>query len=61
MDYKLKFIKMEKLFEDLKKGLKRVLRLDNNFHVYIHGDISKIEVLKDEKGKFIKLYFDNAG
>jgi len=51
---------MEQLINDLKKGLKRVLRLDKNFHVYIHGDISKIEVLKDEKGSFIKLYFDKA-
>ena len=51
---------MEKIIEDIKKGFKRVLKLDKNFHVYIHGDFSKIEILEDEKGKFIKLYFDNA-
>ena len=51
---------MEQLLEDLRKGLKRVLRLDKNFHVYIHGDNSKIEVSEDEKGRFIKLYFEKA-
>jgi len=51
---------MEKLIDDLKKGQKKVLKLDKNFHVYIHGDISKIEVLEDKKGKFLKIYFDNA-
>jgi hypothetical protein len=51
---------MNELIDNLKKGIKRVLKLDKNFHVYIHGDTSKIEVSKDEKGQFIKLYFDNV-
>lgn len=51
---------MEKLIEEVENGHKRVLKLDKNFHVYIHGDASKIKIAEDEKGKYIKLYFDNA-
>ena len=40
--------------------LKRVLRLDKNYHLYIHGDPSKVEWLEDEKGKYLKIYFVNA-
>lgn len=39
---------------------KLVIRLDKNFHVYIHGNRSKIEEGKDEKGKFVKLYYDES-
>lgn len=49
---------MEKILNDIKFGFKRILKLDKNFHVYIHKDISKIDISQDEKGKFIKLYFD---
>jgi len=49
---------MGKLLDDVKKGLKRVLRLDRNFHVYIHGDLSNFEMSEDGKGKFIKLYYN---
>lgn len=37
---------------------KSVLKLDKNFHVYIHGDRRKIERGQDEQGKFYKIYFD---
>ena len=39
---------------------KSVLKLDKNFHVYIHGDKSLIEKGFDERtGKnFYKIYFD---
>ncbi len=43
-----------------KKGartLKSVIKLDKNFHIYIHGDRSKIETGEDEKGKYYKVYF----
>ena len=37
---------------------KTVLKLDRNFHIYIHGDRELIEQGVDEKGrKFYKLYF----
>jgi hypothetical protein len=38
---------------------KSVLKLDKNFHIYIHGDRTKIEQGVDEKGrKFYKIYYD---
>ncbi len=38
---------------------KSILKLDKNFHVYIHGDRNKIEKGQDEQGKFYKIYFEN--
>ncbi len=37
---------------------KSIIKLDTNFHIYIHGDRNKIEDGQDEKGKFYKLYFE---
>lgn len=41
-----------------KKYFKSIIKLDKNFHIYIHGDRKKIETGQDEKGKFYRLYFD---
>ncbi len=41
------------------KHFKSILKLDKNFHVYVHGDREKIERGTDEDGnKFYKLYYD---
>ncbi|MFI3297537.1 MAG: nucleoid-associated protein [bacterium] len=40
------------------KSLKSVIKLDKNFHIYIHGDRNKIENGEDEKGKFYKVYYN---
>ncbi|MEZ4737936.1 MAG: nucleoid-associated protein [Flavobacteriales bacterium] len=38
---------------------KSVLKLDKNFHIYIHGDRNKIEHGVDESGrKFYKIYYE---
>ncbi|MDO4763657.1 MAG: nucleoid-associated protein [Flavobacteriaceae bacterium] len=37
---------------------KSVIKLDKNFHIYVHGDRKKIETGRDEKGKYYRLYFD---
>lgn len=38
---------------------KSVLKLDKNFHIYIHGDRNKIEQGVDDKGrKFYKIYYE---
>ncbi|MDX1685096.1 MAG: nucleoid-associated protein [Saprospiraceae bacterium] len=38
---------------------KSILKLDKNFHVYIHGDRSKIQFGRESDGrKFYKIYFD---
>jgi hypothetical protein len=42
------------------KDFKSVLKLDKNFHVYIHGDRQMIERGTDEDGrKYYKLYFES--
>lgn len=40
------------------RNYKSVIKLDKNFHIYVHGDRSKIEHGEDYKGKFYKLYFN---
>lgn len=37
--------------------IKSVIRLDNNFHIYVHGDRKKIEKGEDKKGKYYKVYY----
>ena len=36
---------------------KSVIKLDKNFHIYIHGDRNLIEQGEDTKGKFYKVYY----
>lgn len=44
-----------------KRAFKSVIKLDKNFHIYIHGNRDLIEAGSDEKGKFYKLYFNSEG
>lgn len=37
---------------------KSIIKLDKNFHIYIHGDRKMIETGQDEKGKYYRLYFE---
>lgn len=37
---------------------KSILKLDKNFHIYIHGDRSKIEQGEDEHGRYYKIYYE---
>lgn len=37
---------------------KSVIKLDKNFHIYVHGNRSMIEQGQDEHGKFYKLYYN---
>lgn len=42
------------------RAFKSVLKLDKNFHVYIHGDKDLIERGEDSNGrKFYKIYYEN--
>ncbi len=42
------------------RHLKSVLKLDKNFHIYIHGDRERIEQGVDEHGrKYYKFYYDD--
>jgi len=41
------------------KTFRSVIKLDKNFHIYVHGDRSKIERVEDVDGtKYYRLYFD---
>ena len=40
------------------RGFKSVIKLDKNFHIYVHGDRKLIEQGSDEKGKYYRLYFE---
>ncbi|GEN74109.1 hypothetical protein CLA01_41810 [Chryseobacterium lathyri] len=42
----------------MQKHFKGIIKLDKNFHIYIHGDRNKLEQGQDDKGKFYQLYFD---
>lgn len=39
------------------RAYKSVIKLDKNFHIYVHGDSQLIEQGEDEKGKFYKVYY----
>ncbi|WP_346238701.1 nucleoid-associated protein [Niabella insulamsoli] len=41
------------------RAYKSVIKLDKNFHIYIHGNRNMIEHGEDDKGRFYKLYFNN--
>lgn len=58
-------VKLEDNFSISDKALKKqaryfrsVIKLDKNFHIYVHGQRKKIEQGSDEKGKYYKLYYD---
>jgi hypothetical protein len=36
---------------------KNVIKLDKNFHIYVHGDRNLIERGTDKNGKFYKIYY----
>lgn len=40
------------------RSFKSVIKLDKNFHIYVHGNRSLIEQGEDEKGRFYKVYYN---
>ncbi|GEM_PF-5056308 len=40
-----------------RKFFRSVIKLDNNFHVYVHGKKELLAVEKDSNGTYLKLYF----
>lgn len=40
------------------KHFKSIIKLDKNFHIYIHGDRKMLETGADDKGKYYRLYYD---
>ena len=41
------------------RSFKSVIKLDKNFHIYVHGDRDLIEQGEDERGKYYKVYYNN--
>lgn len=39
------------------RAFKSVIKLDKNFHIYVHGGRNMIEQGEDDKGKFYKVYY----
>ena len=60
-DYDLEFADdftiSESAVKKQSRALKSVIKLDKNFHIYIHGDRDLIEQGEDKKGKFYKVYY----
>ena len=40
------------------RHFKSIIKLDKNFHIYVHGDRKMLETGQDEKGKYYRLYFE---
>lgn len=40
------------------RSFKSVIKLDKNFHIYVHGDRHMIEQGEDEKGRYYKVYYN---
>jgi hypothetical protein len=45
-------------FKKQARTLRSVIKLDKNFHIYVHGDRDLIEQGRDDKGRFYKIYYD---
>lgn len=39
------------------RSFKSVIKLDKNFHIYVHGNRNLIEQGEDEKGRYYKVYY----
>ena len=39
------------------KNFRSVIKLDKNFHIYVHGNPNLISQDEDENGKFYKIYY----
>ena len=44
-------------FRKQARAYKSVIKLDRNFHIYVHGNRNLLEQGEDEKGKFYKVYY----
>ena len=51
------FIISEQAVKKQARISKSVIKLDKNFHIYVHGNRELIEQGEDDKGKFYKVYY----
>ena len=40
------------------RNYRSVIKLDRNFHIYVHGNTNLLEQGEDERGKYYKLYYE---
>jgi hypothetical protein len=60
LDYEDNFEISRSAVKDGMKNFRSVIKLDRNFHVYIHGDIEKIKKGVEKDGrKYYKIYYEN--
>ena len=57
MDFADNFTISESAVKKQARIFKSVIKLDKNFHIYIHGDRNLIEQGEDNKGKYYKVYY----
>jgi hypothetical protein len=57
VDFADNFTISESAVKKQARVFKSVIKLDKNFHIYIHGDRNLIEQGEDNKGKFYKVYY----
>jgi len=59
IDLSDKFIISESAVKKQARSIKSIIKLDKNFHIYVHGNRDLIEQGVDEKGrKFYKIYYN---
>lgn len=52
------FFVSQSAFKKNARFLRSIIKLDKNFHIYVHGNHDLIEKQQDEKGKFYKIYYE---
>ena len=57
LDFADNFTISESAVKKQARIFKSVIKLDKNFHIYIHGDRNLIEQGEDNKGKYYKVYY----
>jgi len=57
MQFSDEFSIAEQAVKRQSRSYKSVIKLDKNFHIYVHGDRNLIEQGEDDQGKFYKIYF----
>ncbi len=57
VDFADNFTISESAVKKQTRALRSIIKLDKNFHIYVHGDRNLIEQGEDNKGKFYKVYY----
>jgi hypothetical protein len=61
VDLQTSFEPSKEALQYQKKKFRSIIKLDKNFHIYVHSNDDLIERGVDDKGKFYKVYFNEEG